>query len=286
MSDARRRLRGIIADLMGVPGDQKIFWTPSLPIAYMDNPKSGCRTIKHSLKQAQAAEYIRAGIAFKRNEAPHIGDECLKTRGRCRPARSHRFLISCVRNPFTRALSGYLDKVAPKDSKNWPELRNRHIENFEQHLRALADFRLRRLNCHFRPQHINLDFPNIEYDAIFYLENLSALSRFFAGISPDFILETFAPHSRSASSKLRDHYTDRAVKLVQEIYAQDFSLFGYSSDLDDARVSPGECINGDRIVSAGEEASDMASRRPARVAPCRAFEATMRYQQLIEMRVL
>ena len=64
MSDARRRVRGIIADLMGVPGDQKVFWTPSLPIAYMNNPKCGSKTIKHSLKQAQAAEYMRAGIAL------------------------------------------------------------------------------------------------------------------------------------------------------------------------------------------------------------------------------
>jgi hypothetical protein len=271
---------------MGVCADNKVLWTPDLPIVYMDNPKSGSTTIKNSLKQAQAAEYMRAGIAFRRSEEPHKADDCLKNRGLRRSACNHRFLISCVRNPYTRALSGYLDKVATRDPRYFPELRDHSVENFEQHLLAIADYRPKRLNFHFRPQHINLDFPNINYDAIFYLEDLSALSRFFAGISPDFILETCAPHSRSANSKLRDHYTDRAVKLVQEIYAQDFSLFGYSSDLDNARVSPGECIIGDRIVSAGEEVSDMASRRPARAAPCRAFEATMRYQQLIEMRVL
>ncbi len=286
MKSGKRRVRGIISDAMGVCADNKVLWAPDLPIVYIDNPKSGSTTIKHSLKQAQAAEYVRAGIAFKRSEEPHKADDCLKNRGLRRSACSHRFLISCVRNPFTRALSGYLDKVATRDPRYFPELRDRSVENFEQHLLAIADYRPKRLNFHFRPQHISLDFPNINYDAIFYLENLSAISRFFAEMSPKIILETSAPHSRSASSRLRDHYTDRAVKLVQEIYAQDFSVFRYSSDLDDARVSPGECIIGDRIVSAGEEVSDMASRRPARAAPCRAFEATMRYQQLIEMRVL
>ena len=183
-------------------------------------------------------------------------------------------------------MSGYLDKIAIENPRNYPELRNRKVENFEQHLLALADFRPKRLNVHFRPQHINLDFPNILYDAIFYLENLSAMTRFLSGITPEFKLETSAPHSRSAGSKLRNHYTDRAVKLVQEIYARDFSLFGYSKNLNDVGVTPGECIAGDRIVSDGKEVSEMASRRPARTARCKGFEAAMLYHQLIQMKVI
>ncbi len=64
MSDARRRVRGIILDTTGVCADNKLLWAPDLPIVYIDNPKSGSATIKHSLKQAQAAEYMRAGIAL------------------------------------------------------------------------------------------------------------------------------------------------------------------------------------------------------------------------------
>ena len=283
MKPVKRTLRGIISDAMGVCADNKVLWTPDLPIVYMDNPKCGSTTIKNSLKQAQAAEYMRAGIAFRRSEEPHKADDCLKNRGLRRSACNHRFLISCVRNPYTRALSGYLDKVATRDPRYFPELRDHSVENFEQHLLAIADYRPKRLNFHFRPQHINLDFPNINYDAIFYLENLSAISRFFAEMSPKITLETSAPHSRSANSKLRDHYTDRAVKLVQGIYAQDFSVFGYGSNLDDASVSPGECIVGGRIAAEGEEVLDMASRRPTRTASCKAFEATMRYHRLVDM---
>lgn len=283
MKPGKRRVRGIISDAMGVCADNKVLWAPDLPIVYIDNPKSGSTTIKNSLKQAQAAEYVRAGIDFKRSQEPHKADDCLKNRGLRRSACSDRFLISCVRNPFTRALSGYLDKVATRDPRYFPEMRDRSVENFEQHLQAIADFRPKRLNFHFRPQHINLDFPNIDYDVIFYLENLAAISRFFANMSPKIELKTSAPHSRGAGSKLRDHYTGRAVELVQEIYAQDFALFGYSRNLDDARLSPGGCIVGNRIVAEGEDVSDMASRHPTRTAPCKAFEATMRYHRLVDM---
>ena len=85
IADFRRSLRGVIADLMGVAGDQKVMWTPSLPIVYIGNPKCGSSTIKHSLKQTQAAEYIRAGIAFERSEGLHEGDGCLNPEDCVRP---------------------------------------------------------------------------------------------------------------------------------------------------------------------------------------------------------
>ena len=133
------------------------------------------------------------------------------------------------------------------------------------------------------PQHINLDFPNIDYDTIFYLENLSAISKFFAKLSPKISLETSAPHSRAAGSKLRQHYSDRAIELVQNIYEQDFLSFGYSRDLDDSCVSPGECIVGRCIVAEGEYNLDGVPSHPARSAPCKAFQATMRYHRLIDL---
>ena len=104
MSDTRRRLRGMIADMMGVSGGQVISWTPDIPIIYVDNPKAASRTIKHSLKLAQAAQYVRAGRAFKRRELPHIRGGTLKTQGLCRPARSHRFLNFMRKEPLHQSV--------------------------------------------------------------------------------------------------------------------------------------------------------------------------------------
>ena len=183
-------------------------WTPEIPIIYVNNPKCGCSTIRHSLKAAQAERYCKSGVAFRRDEHPHGADDCLKTKKLQRSACSQRHLISCIRNPFTRALSAYLDKVEQKDLAHIPELNNRPNSCFEDFLAALADFPPRDINPHFRPQHFILNFPNITYDAIFFLENLAPLVNFVRRISPEFRLVRFAPHSQSTISRLDDYYTE------------------------------------------------------------------------------
>ena len=282
----KRRLRGIISDMMCVNADNRLIWAPNVPVVYVDNPKSGSTTIKHSLKQAQAAQYERAGIQFRKSKNPHKRDDCLKTRGAWKVVHERRFVISCVRNPYTRALSGFLDKVTENGPKYFPELRGRKVETFEDHLLAIADFPAKKLNFHFRPQSINLDFPSIEYDVVFYLERISAFSRFFAHIAQDLTLETFAPHSTHASSKLRAHYTNSALDLVQKIYADDFALFGYSMKLADSLVAPGECITGGRVVMEIDDISDGGHKWSPRWFERGRFELTVRYHQLVEMLTL
>jgi hypothetical protein len=196
-----------------------------------------------------------------------------------------RYLISCVRNPFARALSAYLDKVVPEDLRKYSELRHRTINSFEDFLRALTDFTPYQMDAHFRPQHINLNYPALAYDAVFFLENVTALSRLVSQIYPDFKLERFAPHSRGAADKLRNHYSETTLQLVRQIYAQDFEAFGYSLDLDDALEAPGEMIAEERLIPLG------ASQRPLPASPRQAmhggaFETTLRYRRLIDMRLM
>jgi hypothetical protein len=52
MNTPRRWMRNLVSDLFGVQGDMNILWTPHIPVIYVNNPKSGCSTIKHSLKEA------------------------------------------------------------------------------------------------------------------------------------------------------------------------------------------------------------------------------------------
>lgn len=293
MRVTRHKFRTFLADMAGIQRDIQICWTPKIPIIYINNPKAGTCTIKHSLKAAQADEYLRAGMTFERDERPHFSDDCLKKNGLRMSTSRHRFLISCVRNPYTRALSGYLDKVENPDgphyraltSQHYRALRSRQVENFEQYLLALAEYRPKSMDPHFRPQHINLGFPKATFDAIFYLENLSPLGQFLSQVSPNFRVERFAPHSRSAVTKLRDHYSDRAIELVQEIFDEDFSYFGYSRSLDDVGIVPGAFIVGDRIASTGEDVAEIVLRHP-RAEPCRAIKSTLRFRQLVDNRLI
>jgi len=188
-----------------------------------------------------------------------------------------------VRNPFTRALSAYLDKVASGKRLHYRELGGRTIKNFEDYLRAVADFDPDLLDRHFRPQHININYPTVCYDAVFFLENINAITPLVALAAPTFKLEKFAPHSRDAGNKLRAHYCDSTLRLVRKIYAKDFSLFGYSEDLDASSQAPGELICAGTLVPPSGKVPLPSSARPS---PGVAFERFLIYRRLVDLRLL
>ena len=137
------------------------------------------------------------------------------------------------------------------------------------------------MNSHFRPQHINLDVPNITYDATFFLENIAALPQVLRSQLGGFDLKTFAPHARGASAEMESQYSARAVDLVQRVYGPDFELFGYSRDLADFGQGAG-CLLGARH-------SCRRWRRCAALGPSGAADALkpeLRYRRLVEMKLI
>lgn len=278
---ARRWLRDRVAEKMRVQGDLQIWWTPELRIVYVSNPKSGCSTIKNSLKQVQALSYEKSGKPFRRHHEPHLSDDCLRNSGLPIHSSLPRLVISSVRNPYTRALSGYLDMVEGRDTKQYPELKRWTVDTFEDHLAHVAAHRTQTLNTHFRPQHINLDVPRIRYDAIVFLENLAELPELIKAAARNLQVETFSPHARGASSKMKLHYTARSVDLVRQVYAKDFELFGYSQDISDAAFAPGAYIGIRGLVPKGEERVPVSPA--AGVTP---LVPTLRFQRLRQWRLL
>jgi hypothetical protein len=262
-----------------------IWWTPDLPLIYVGNPKAGCSTIKQSLKAAQADLYARQNRVFHREESPHEDDACLR-RGGLVPADCRgRYLFTCVRNPFVRVLSAYLDKVESQEKRSYAELRDMGEPSFKAFLRAIALYPPSRLDDHFRPQHINLNHANIAYDAVFFLENANAIGSYLADIVPGFTLNRFSPHARGAAQKLSAYYDATTIALVRQIYAKDFEAFGYSLDVEKALQSPGAMIADGTIIP----------NRPQRAAPIdprlarrngKALEKTLRCKWLIERRLI
>ena len=283
-----RQWRNLVNRLVGVRGDLQVWWTTELPLIYIDNPKAGCSTIKYSLKKLQADAYRcrQSSPSGQISASPHASDNFLRKRGLSPSACRERYLISCVRNPFTRALSGYLDKVVSGDPNRYPELRNKEINSFEAHLKAVAEYPQSDLDRHFRPQHLNLDYPRLSYDAVFFLENLPPLGRFLEEIHAGPQLEKFAPHSRGANAKLRQHYTDGAIALAREIYALDFAVFGYSTDLADVGAAPGAYIDGNSALLSDVQEPLLPERPIHAEIPGLPFEKTLRYRRLIDMRLL
>jgi hypothetical protein len=277
----RRLVRDCVASVLGIRSYVEIWWTPELPLLYINNPKCGCSTVKNSLKQAQAARFRNQGLRdFMVHRDPHVPDDCLQRHGVGQIFRdNNRLVLSCVRNPYTRALSAYLDKVASGDIAQYRELKGRRPASFEEFLSVVAAAGVS-LDPHFARQSVNLDLPNVKYDAIFYLENIACLQASLRRLFGDFAIETFAPHSRSAHQKVQDFYTPRAAELVQDIYADDFARFGYSRDLDQIMDAPGACWTRQGIVPRDEHADLTASDGIASLMP------TLRYQRLVEARLI
>lgn len=284
MEITRRGLRNYLGKYLGIQADLNIWWTPDLPVVYVANPKAGCSTIAHSLKSAQAEAYARVGRTYTRVSSPHTEDDCLRSRGlapsRCRD----RYLFAVVRNPFARALSGYLDKAFHLDHREFRELRHLQTVSFEAFLRAVAAYDRNLLDDHFRAQHINLHYPNLDYDAIFYLENPAPIACFLEKIAPDFKFERFSPHARGALDKLAEHYNPTTLDLVREIYAKDFELFGYSRDLEDALLAPGAMIADGRVQEGAGELPLRDLQRPSRAT--RILENTLRMRWLVERHLI
>ena len=282
MSTARRWLRNVVAKTLKVNGNLQLCWTPELPIIYVSNPKAGCSTIKNSLKQAQADYYVQSGRnTFRRLAEPHLSDDCLRNNGLRSQICKERLLISCVRNPYTRALSGYLDMVRGNRADQYPELRKGRPASFIEHLETLSKMRPEMINSHFRPQHINLDVPNITYDATFFLENIAALPQVLRRQLGGADLKTFAPHARGASSEMENQYSVRATDLVQRIYGPDFALFGYSRDLAESAKAPGAYLA--RGILVGNDA-DAVPLGPSGAAD--ALKPELRYRRLVEMKLI
>jgi hypothetical protein len=262
-----------------------IWWTPDLPLIYVGNPKAGCSTIKQSLKAAQADLFARANRPFRREESPHSDDECLRRKGLAPADCRGRYLFTCVRNPFVRALSAYLDKVEGQDWSKFSELQSMRDVSFEAFLRAIDQYPPSRLDDHFRPQHINLNSANVAYDAVFFLENANAIGSYLAEIVPGFRLDRFSPHARGAAEKMGSYYSPSTIELVRQIYAKDFEAFGYSRDVENALRSPGAMIADGRLIPNRPQHAVPIDPRQAR-RNGKTLENTLRCQWLIERRLI
>lgn len=152
-----------------------------------------------------------------------------------------------VRNPFTRALSGYLDKIrrdAPQFAANIAPLvaMQRGVPatevaadsvTFEEFCEALATFKTARsFDQHWRPQYRHTCADLIDYSDILKLETLAEDSqRLSRHMGRPVAFTRGRGHATGSSDKIAAFYTPRAADLIRQVYAEDFAQFGYPLDL-------------------------------------------------------
>jgi len=159
--------------------------------------------------------------------------------------------IAFVRNPYTRLLSGYLQKlVDPKDNV-WTNIPNWKIGmSFDALVSILEEMKAKnrgtlRVNDHFLPQSAQCGFSVFNYDVIAKVERFEdvvgcmAKNRGFDaalnfGWGPNGSYDMFhmpRPHPTGSSKKLSDYYTPELQKRVYKLFEEDFILFRYPYEL-------------------------------------------------------
>lgn len=251
MSGARRVYRNISTYL---PGGERVFaakqllLSRDLPLAYWQVPKAGCSTIKRSI-----IDLTRRSTEDVSQRQLHQNREWFKfddaeffdvLRARSRGAGLVTFAVS--RNPFTRILSAYLEKIHnARDGLRYRVelgLPERGPVSFPEFLTAVRRKPILSLDPHFAPQSNLVPIREVRFDVVGSVEDLGgALHSLGRRLGLDELNVTFqAPHSERAGDKrnVEIYWDSKSVQSVIEIYGDDFKMFGYSTSIEMASAPP------------------------------------------------
>ena len=152
-----------------------------------------------------------------------------------------------VRNPYTRMLSAYLDKVR-RNTGHFHSLRdhvakqrgtvaedvNGESVSFLEFCKAVEAVRNpSNLDQHWRPQYWHTCADIIPYNLIGKLEEITSFEeklRDTIGID-DLGFRGGRGHKTDASIQLRKHYCSYSKDIVDRVYADDFANFGYEKEI-------------------------------------------------------
>lgn len=213
---------------------------------YVDNPKTGCSSLKSALVELETRG-IRPDmdcydwtVVHNRDRSPLLQ---LTGLGSLRPLsdlveQGYRF-FSFVRNPYTRLLSGYRDKIRkphyrqellrlmgkPPDQLEYPI----SFAEFVQIITAQSDYNM---NPHWRPQTTQILHELIDYSFLGRFEQYNTdFVRLFQhlGIEEDNMpaLRNLNWNQDGSAVDLSEYYTPAVKEQVYQRYRKDFDALGY-----------------------------------------------------------
>ena len=223
--------------------DYLVNWSDKLKLIYVETPKVGCTVIKKILQYNELdCDESRLPLDVHDRpqsplKAPNMDEaEFL----RCLVSHEY-FKFAFVRNPITRVLSAYLDKIVGTVGTINPSQKELGINPFE-HIPTFPEFvdliykqKLSDMNVHWAPQTFLMGINNVRYDYLGRFEHFEQsinhlVSKNRLKIPSDKI--TFGrEHATNAGEVVNKHYTNSALGRVHEIYYEDFKCLGYGWSL-------------------------------------------------------
>lgn len=219
---------------------------------YVETPKVACSTIKLTLQRLELDD-----PSFNRLDFEDIHDRAFSPL--LKPSqigdftkyiqRKDVFKFCFCRNPYTRLLSAYLDKIKGNRPQKKEILRHLGKDSsqlaseitFDTFVNVICEQPISQMDPHWRVQFMQTCQEDIQYDFIGSVENFDDdYEQVLARLTPDHepYLTTEIRHATNSVNKLHQYYTATIRKMVLDKFRRDFDYFGYDPDWKNADQPP------------------------------------------------
>lgn len=235
------------ADLLGDRNPSNFVYSCNISLKYryiyVETPKVACSTIKLTLQRAELENPSFLPSEFedihRRDLSPLLKPTQIGSFNEA--LASGKFFRFCfVRNPFTRLLSGYLDKMTQPTPmrKSVLERLGRAEEpgdppvSFEEFIGVIRAQPATAMDPHWAPQTHLLLHGRMRYDFIGRFETLqNDMAKIMQrlAIPCEYYFHERRNETRS-ETLLAKFYNDETIAAVRDIFAADFAAFGYDRE--------------------------------------------------------
>lgn len=211
---------------------------------YTETPKVACSTVKSILQKMELKD-----PDFHREDFEDIHDRQFSPL--LKPSQvgdfekllnSGIFKFCFSRNPYSRLLSSYLEKICGNKPPKHQILN--HLGktassiaediSFDQFVNVVCELPISDMNPHWRVQYHQTFQQSIDYDFIGKSEAFpSDLHYVLNRLDGNYrrYLTDERRHAKGSGNRLLDFYTPSLAKMVQVKFQKDFEFFGYDEDL-------------------------------------------------------